>query len=200
MGRARPAAAKFPRDSRGEGPFMAPPSQRTFRPSPLLFAARPRALPPPISPTAPHACEAVIFTTRIVRAAGGSVADWPARVREKRGGGGGEEGLPVRPPFSTAFHTLCGPILTHPPPPTPRTPPILKPQARDRSPSGRPVRQPDRRQVLGGYLRRARRGPHRHLPRRLRPPARAHQRVLQRGDWRPLWCVKNQKRATKWRH
>ena len=56
---------------------------------------------------------------------------------------------------------------------------------------GRPVRQPDRRQVLGGRLRRARHRPDRHVPRRLGPPARAHQRLLQRGDGRPLRAARH---------
>merc|ERR1712080_57893 len=42
---------------------------------------------------------------------------------------------------------------------------------RDRSHPGRAVRQPDRSQVLGDDLRRARDRPHRYLPWGLRPPA-----------------------------
>ena len=40
--------------------------------------------------------------------------------------------------------------------------------------------------VLGGYLRRTRHRPDRYLPRRLRPPARENQCLLQRGYGRKI--------------
>ena len=76
---------------------------------------------------------------------------------------------------------------------------------RDSSRSGRPMRQPNRLQVLGGHLRRARHRSHRQAPRRrrrrhLRPPARAHQRLLQRGLRRKVRSPGGPHGSGAWHH
>ena len=70
----------------------------------------------------------------------------------------GVGGAPSRAcrPRASARRDFGGPSLTCSDPPSPRPPPPLTPPARSLSHPGRPVRQPDRRQVLGGRVRRAR--------------------------------------------
>uniref|UniRef100_A0A453J9E0 Tubulin beta chain n=1 Tax=Aegilops tauschii subsp. strangulata TaxID=200361 RepID=A0A453J9E0_AEGTS len=87
------------------------------------------------------------------------------------------------------------PSCSNSPPPTGAAAPrrrslVLRREGRedagDPAHPGRAVREPDRGQVLGGGVRGARDRPHRPLRRRHRPPARARQRLLQRGLLRPL--------------
>ena len=56
------------------------------------------------------------------------------------------------------------------------------------------MRQPDRRQVLGGYIGRARDRPHRHIPRGLRSAAGEDKRLLQRGN---RWKVRAESRTRR---